>query len=128
MPLLDFSEVFGDPDTSDQFTVTRSTETVDGHGRSQTATQTYPDCFGVVTDANGSILVQSEDASTALEYIEIHTMSRLTTGSPILKSDTVTWNNVNYTVKEADNYSRYGAGFMTLRCQLVDLFSRGSDA
>lgn len=114
MPLLDVSDVLSDPDFADSFTVTRITETVDGHGRAQSTRRTYP-ASGVVTSDKGDVLLRTPEGQRVTGSIMIHTPFR------IQAKDEITWAGQVYTAANPNDYSRYGSGFVSVICDLKQL-------
>lgn len=120
MPLLDVSDILGDPDFADEFIVIRRAETVNEYGES-VVTQTEIFASGVVTAASGSILEQLPEGTRATGAILIHTQVRLEIVSATAQADRIRWAGNLYTVTNLSDYSRYGGGFVAAVCTLTDI-------
>lgn len=121
MPLLDVSEVLGDPDFADTLVCIRQTQTVGDDGMAVNVTQSMP-FLGVVTADRGKELARLAAGSHVSGSILVHTVFRLTNGGPNgVDSDHVVWNGDEYIVTSINDYSRYGAGFICASCDLLPL-------
>ena len=121
MPFLDVSEILSDPDLSDTFDVTRSTQTVNSNGLASVTQATTTGIAGVVTFDKNYVLQRQAQGSHIEGAIIIHTTFRLTNGTGAADADIVTWNGRQYTVVMVSDWSRYGAGFVSATCDLLKL-------
>lgn len=112
MPLLDVSEILGDPDFADTgLTAVTYADAVDADGiLSRAPTETI--FSGVVTADAGVNLLRTPDGQRLEGSILIHTVYRLFEG------DEVRWQGRLYTVRTVNDYTRYGAGFVQVYCDL----------
>lgn len=121
MPLLDVSAVLLDPmflDTSGTFT--RNTQTIGAHGRAALTPVTAP-VYGVYTNKDGSLLTRGADGEHIVDSFTLHTQTRLTAGQTGQTADIVHWQGADYTVERVANYSTYGAGFVMVDCEILNL-------
>ena len=114
MPLLDVSDILDDPDFADAITVARVIETVNNNGRSEVTTATF-ETSGVVTADKGDVLQRTPDGQRVTGSILVHTAFEMKAG------DIVTWNERQYTAANPNDYSHFGAGFVSVVCDLKPL-------
>lgn len=123
MALIDISELLSDPDFADDFTVIRSTRQVGDDGRT-TDSPTYYYTYGVVQPGerlrDGSGLSQMTDLERAGRDIHIVTPFRLLPLTHTTAPDQVVWNGQNYRVLHTADWTNYGQGFVTAKCELID--------
>ena len=121
MPSLDVSEVLNSPEFIDTTLVcTRQVQTVGDDGLALNTTTTIP-FSGVVTREPGDILERLAGGSIIKGTIRIHTTFVLDDGGPGKSADIVTWQTRQYTVTDVDDYSTWGAGFVSARCEVLAL-------
>ena len=124
MPNLDFSEVYCDSvEFIDVFSVTRSIQTVDDHGRAVNTPKTYPSVFGIVRTSDSGVQHYFPEAENLSGKIVIITKWRLTDrrGTAGIDTDIVRWNGRDYTVMNVSDYSRLGTGYVIALCELRDV-------
>lgn len=122
-PQLDVTDVLTDPDFFDQLICIRNLEEVNAQGQS-VITQPVggPITFyGVVTSEQGDILERLAGAERIVGTILVITKFRLTDGRLNQTADIVQWAGTQYTVKQVNDYSRYGQGFMEATCEIIPL-------
>lgn len=119
-PLLDVSDVLTDPMFVEPLLITRQNVTVGNNGRA-TVTQEVitPKPYGVVTSEADDDVIVGEDALLRPNMIRVTTKFRIQGPSKEGErdGDIVTWNGDPYIVMKIDNFSKWGAGFMTAVCQ-----------
>jgi hypothetical protein len=120
MPFLDVSDVILDPDFVDRASYARQAQIVGLNGIA-TSTPITQSIFGVCTSDKGDVLGRNADGSMVGGTILFHTRARLIAGSPAHTADILTWAGRRYTVIDVNNYSRYGAGFVCAKCELIPL-------
>lgn len=121
MPMLDVSFVLLDPMFLDSSgTYTRNTQTIGAHGRATNAPVTAP-VYGVYTNKDGSLLMRGADGEHIVDSFTLHTQTKLSAGQTALDADIVHWAGADYTVKRVANYSTYGAGFVMVDCEILNL-------
>lgn len=121
MPLLDVSEVLLDIDFVDTSLLCIRNAQIVGTDGVAVDTQTSTPFFGVVTNDSGDILLRIAEGSRIKGSITIHTKFRLISGKIGYDADMVTWNGDNYTVSNVADWSKYGAGFVAVTCDLMPL-------
>jgi galactose-6-phosphate isomerase len=121
MPLLDVSDVLLDPEFMDlTLSVTRNAQTVGNDGIAVLSSTTTP-FFGVVTSLNGSVLTRVAEGERISDTITIHTKFKLIDGQSGYDADVVNWQGLQWTVTNVNDYSTWGAGFVTATCTLKQL-------
>ena len=120
MPLLDVSDILGDPDFAQApgaIVLTRSTLTVDGHGRGQ-RTQIAQPIPGVITSDSGDILDVIAEGKRIRGSSTLHTTFPLTAGDGATDADEIEWQARRYVVTGVNDYSTFGGGFVSATCEL----------
>jgi len=119
--LLDVSEVLSDPDFVDYDLVCkRQNQVIGANGRAVNTPESLP-FSGVVTSYSGDLLERIEIGDRIKGSIMIHTTFVLRESGPGISADIVTWKGRDYTVKNVDDYSHFGAGFIGAMCELIPL-------
>jgi hypothetical protein len=127
---IDVSDLLGDPDFIDTFTVLRRQETTNNSGESTLAITTYPtppdlpQPYGAVFPTGDNKLVRQQDFTTQSSTITVITQFRLRgsskSGGSEFQPDIVVWNGGNYVVSNVNEYTQYGAGFIEAECTSID--------
>jgi len=118
MPLLDVSELLGDPMFADDITVIRSTRSVSTGGRTVDTPSSY-NTYGNVQPASEAQLQQLPDLERVGSYISVVTPFPLYCLTDTTAPDQVKWNHGTYRVAVVRDYTTYGSGFVEALCQLV---------
>lgn len=124
MPQIDVSDVLSDPDLAGEpFRVLRRSETVNSFGEG-VLKQTVYDAIGSISPTGDQSLVREEAYSQDADTIRVITTFRLRGASKDMglnyQPDLVMWNDSFYIVKAANDFSRYGAGFIDAECIQID--------
>ncbi|NTA27399.1 hypothetical protein [Allorhizobium ampelinum] len=106
---LDVSDLLSDPDFCDDFTVTRSVETIGSNGRSTYVTSDFT-LTGVVTGDGGAILRQFPEATNIGNSLMFHTVERLVLETDTTSADVVTWHGRTYKITNQRDYGNFGQG------------------
>jgi len=126
MPLLDVSDVLDDPDFADSFVCARQVQSVGTDGLAVNTPTSIP-FNGVPTSDKGDQLLRQAEGSNIAGTIMIHTHFVLRAGRDGYDADVVTWAGRKFTVTDVYDYSRFGAGFVSARAELIPL-SGGTNA
>jgi hypothetical protein len=123
--MLDMRVALQNPYTVDYFSVVRRVETVNGFGESVLTTTTTNSVAGVVVAAPPSSLDRQANMQVAPKWIDVITMFKLYSESESAakteyQPDIIVWQGNNYVVKTLGDYSKYGLGFVTAGCAIVD--------
>jgi hypothetical protein len=122
MPLLDVSDVLGDPDFADTFTVLRKSQTISSGGIATDGTPTTtPNVSGVVQPDRGRALQRMAEGSTLTDAIKIFTKYALTAGDGAIEADQIVWHGATYVVVNIMDWSGYGDGWIQATCDLNQL-------
>lgn len=124
MAQIDVSDVVLDPDFQDSFTVIRSIETVDGHGRGQ-LTPTPTLAWGVVQAASGRTMELTPDAVRTNEMLEIWTEYGLQEATDQTQADVVLWKGKQFMVTHVDDWTNWGQGYRHAVLTRKDLLPAG---
>lgn len=117
MPLLDISELMGDPDFFNDITIVRSTQSVDMNGRVTNTPGVYQS-YGCVQPAPEYQLQQLPDEGRASSYISVVTPSRLFVNAEGMAADQVIWSDMTWRVVKVRDWSTWGNGFVEAICAL----------
>ena len=122
MPLLDVSEVLGDPLFAEAGPVLRrrNVETVgsDGFSVRSTSEDALP-ASTVVTQDSTQRLARDPEGRMAPGVIILHTTGHLIAGDGATDADVVIWQGRSYTVTAVNDWSTWGAGFVTAVAELI---------
>ena len=117
MPDIDVSDLLLDPDFTDTFTVTRQAQSVGTDGRAVIATQKFT-IQGVVTMGSMEPFEQTQESIQSRKSITVHSQFKLLDPTVGFSPDIVTYNDNQYLVRKAYDWSRYGQGFFAAECDL----------
>lgn len=122
---LDVTRVLKAPQFKDVIDVIRNAESVDENGMIQIANITYPNISAVVTQSSGDIGRREQAGQRVEGTIMVYTMFHLSEGKDLggvtMVADIVVYDGVQYTVKQVNDYSRWGKGFVAALCSLIPL-------
>ena len=105
----------------DTFQVLRRTENVPDTGVAQQPPPTDPiSVIGVVGPSSPGDLRRLDDYDIAQKCVTIVTTFRLQGPSPGFMPDQVIWHGNTYVVRDIQDYSAYGGGFVSAIAQMVD--------
>lgn len=121
MPMLDVSDVILDPLFCESVNVTRNAVTVNSVGR-DVVTPTAFTIIAVVT-IYAKKIIRSPEEEQSRNKILVHTKTKLIDAAPGYNPDTVSWDGNNYVVIDASKWSKFGAGFYAVECEMIDLLS-----
>jgi len=117
MPLLDASELIGDPDFTRRVEVQRRVLSQDDKGRAKLTLGPVQMIDAIVYPASGSRLVPSPEGTMESGDIMVVTRYRLTEGTGSQDADIVTIDGVGYTVFNTNDFAAFGAGFIVATCR-----------
>lgn len=122
MPLQDVSDVLDDPDFADVFDVIRNLKTTSERGRTVlTPEPIAQNVVGVVQPSSSLNLQRLAEATRESGSITIWTRYGLSDGDGTEDAHIVVWHNSHWVVRQVDDWSRYGSGYLKAICDLVDL-------
>lgn len=124
MAEIDVSDIIEDPDFQDSFTIVRSVETVDQHGRSSLA-PTSISAWGIVQPASGRTMELTPDAVRTNAMLEIWTQFGLQEASDTTQADIVLWESKQYMVTHIDPWDNWGQGYRHAVLTRRDLLPAG---
>jgi hypothetical protein len=119
MPMIDMTDLLSDPDFSDEVLVRRRTETVSEGGVSVVVDEELT-MRGIVT-VDGEPIVQDADYMHTQAVIEVHVPERLLDATTGHQPDIVVYGGQNFQVRKVSDFSRFGQGFCSAACEMVDL-------
>lgn len=124
MPLLDVSEILGDPMFADDITIIRSSRSVSAGGRTVDTPSSFS-TYGNVQPASEAQLMQLPDLERVGSFVSVVTPFPLFCLTDSTGPDQVTWNGRTYRVMVVRDYTTYGSGFVEALCQMVTLAMGG---
>lgn len=119
MPDLDFSDVILSPTFATFIKVFRLKETVSDKGRETNTLQPFDQVPAIVISEGGD-LISNPDERHAPDTIHVHTMFRLRGPSPGYQPDQIEWGGSRYVVIKSNDFSMYGAGFISADCASIE--------
>lgn len=124
MSALDVSELLVDPDVAGTgFTVIRREEIINDNGRS-VVTENRITAAGSVFPTGDNSLAREAAFQAQGKSLTVVTLFRLRGvaqgGGKQYQPDLVEWNGSRYTVREVEDFTRYGAGFIKADCTSQD--------
>jgi hypothetical protein len=124
MATLDVSQVPICAEFGDTFQVQQRTDQLSQTGRS-TAGQIWSGpgpitCIGTIYPTGENSLVRQEDQQHGLKTLTIVTPYRLRTTAPGCQADVVYYRGNMFIVKEVNDYTPFGAGFVEAVCSSVE--------
>jgi hypothetical protein len=125
VPYIDLTPVLLDPEIAgEKFRVFRRKETVNPFGESVLSVRHY-DSIGQVSPTARNSLTREQSFSTQEKAIRVITSFKLTGASKdatqqAYQPDLILWKNGIYIVGEIEDYSQYGAGFVSADCSAFD--------
>ena len=120
MANIDVSEVLQDTNFQDSFSVIRSQQTVDTHGRG-VLNQTQSTAIGIVQPASGREMELTPDATRTREMLEIWTQFGLQEATDATQADIVVWRTKQYVVVRVDDWDNWGQGYIHVVLTRKDL-------
>jgi len=119
---MDMTELLADPDFAERFTVTRSQESADDHGRQQASPTTFP-VVGVIQPASPEQVESLPEANRSSSTIAVYSPELLTDGSETLAADLVAWEGQDYRVVSVEDRMA-AAGYCLALAVSVDLVGK----
>jgi|SRR5208337_833116 len=125
MPYIDVTSILLDPEIAGtKFQVVRRIETISPFGEAILEMTTY-NAIGQVSPTSRNSLVREQAFSTQEKAIRVITNFKLTGASKdelsqTYQPDLIFWKNGYYIVSELEDYSQYGAGFVSADCASYD--------
>lgn len=120
MPLLDIAELLTDPDLAAvAFSVTRRQQVMGSNGVASVVTTDIPNLFGAVYPTGDQSLTRDEAYETQASSIHVVTTFKLRLAAEKIDDSTswlpdlVLWKGNHYLMKASDDFTQYGAGFVS---------------
>jgi hypothetical protein len=120
MATLDVSEIPQCAEFADTFQVTQRPETINQYGRSQISAAVSQPILGTIYPTGDNALQRQEDKQYGRKTLTIVTQYRLRTASPGAQPDFVYYRGNAYVVREVNDYSQYGGGFVEAVCSSLE--------
>lgn len=122
---IDVTELLTDPDTGGAvFDVIRRLEVMGDDGQAVITEQIIFGQVGAIYPAGNNSLVREEAYTMGVNSIEVVTQFRLRMsgrdGPNKYQPDLVVWGGDRYIVKELNEFTQYGAGFVKAGCLAID--------
>ena len=120
MALIDVTELLGDPDFTDAFTIVRTTAEVNGYGENVLTTEEV-EAIGVVQPASPDTLARLPDSVRSQDAITVWYQGALkSSAGGDTYPDSVIWNGYTFVVYSTNPYSNYGAGYVEAICTRIE--------
>jgi len=126
MPFIDVTDLLSDTYIAgEKFTVYRRTEAVNQYGENLIAVAIYNNVSGQVSPSSPNSSVRKEAYTSQEKSIQVITtwpltFSGLDPSGNAFQPDLVYWKNNLYIVRNLDDYTKYGVGFVVADCIAYD--------
>jgi hypothetical protein len=106
---MNFDDILQDPELATEFVLIRSTETVNDSGRAERE-ETESNLTGVILPATEKQLERLPEEHRNSEVIAVYCPHQITSGSPTLAPDRVTWRGEAFEVVQVKDFMQ-AAGY-----------------
>jgi len=115
---IDITELLTDPDFCDQVQIVRRTKTVNNFGEGVLTSASPVNATMVVQPASGDILKKLPEGAVLTEYIQVWFRGSLSLQTVNGYSDIIVWQGRRFECYTPDDFSNYGAGYVSALCIL----------
>jgi galactose-6-phosphate isomerase len=126
MPFIDVTDLLTDTYIAgEQFTVYRRTEIVNKFGENLIGVMVYNNVFGQISPTPKNSLIRHSAFTAQDKSIRVITTWPLTGATMdgsnnLYQPDLVYWKNNLYIVRDLEDYTKYGVGFVVADCEVYD--------
>lgn len=125
MPLLDVSELFGDPDFFDNYNVLRMVRTVDQHGRANDSGAIFTITANIQPATPEQVELIPEAMRLTTSTIICITQTKLVALTDTTAGDQIQYHGRNWRVMQVADWSEYGEGYYAAIAQQLELTQSG---
>jgi hypothetical protein len=120
MATIDLTDIITDPDFLDAITLIRTFVTVDDHGRA-IPTESQRTILASVQPASAAALLLLPEASRLGSSLQIYTVEPLVSLQQSVYADRIVFQGSAYYIHTLNDYSNWGAGWVSAVCTMVPL-------
>ena len=122
MAIIDVTELLGDADFVDSFSVIRRVNSVNNYGENVLSESTIS-AVGSIQPASPDDMQRLPDSVRRRDAITVYSVTRI---SPDAYPDVVVWNGKKYQAQTSEDFGNYGAGYTKAICTLIEAGNGGS--
>ena len=122
MAITDVTELLGDADFVDSFSVIRRVNSVNNYGENVLSESTIS-AVGSIQPASPDDMQRLPDSVRRRDAITVYSVTRI---SPDAYPDVVVWNGKKYQAQTSDDFGNYGAGYTRAICTLIEAGNGGA--
>lgn len=115
MAITDVTELLGDADFVDSFSVIRRVNSVNNYGENVLSESTIS-AVGSIQPASPDDMQRLPDSVRRRDAITVYSVTRI---SPDAYPDVVVWNGKKYQAQTSEDFGNYGAGYTKAICTLI---------
>lgn len=123
MATIDVTELLGDADFVDSFSVIRRVDSVNNYGENVLSESTTSGVVGSVQPASPNDMKRLPDSVRRSDAITVYSVTRI---SPDAYPDVVVWNGKKYQAQTSEDFGNYGAGYTKAICTLIEAGNGGA--
>ncbi|MDD3310955.1 hypothetical protein [Pseudodesulfovibrio sp.] len=124
--MMDFTDIFDDPELRTVFGLSRITVTVDDTGRTSRAAAEST-LTGIILPATDRELERLAEGDRSSEVVAVYSQTPLTSGTDELAPDEITWRERTYRVRQVQDWTT-PAGYCLALAVSIDLHGREVEA
>jgi len=122
MAIIDVTELLGDADFVDSFSVIRRVNSVNNYGENVLSESTIS-AVGSIQPASPDDMQRLPDSVRRRDAITVYSVTRI---SPDAYPDVVVWNGKKYQAQTSEDFGNYGAGYTKAICTLIEAGNGGA--
>lgn len=122
MAIIDVTELLGDADFVDSFSVIRRVNSVNNYGENALSESTIS-AVGSIQPASPDDMQRLPDSVRRRDAITVYSVTRI---SPDAYPDVVVWNGKKYQAQTSEDFGNYGAGYTKAICTLIEAGNGGA--
>ena len=122
MAIIDVTELLGDADFVDSFSVIRRVNSVHNYGENVLSESTIS-AVGSIQPASPDDMQRLPDSVRRRDAITVYSVTRI---SPDAYPDVVVWNGKKYQAQTSEDFGNYGAGYTKAICTLIEAGNGGA--
>lgn len=123
MATIDVTELLGDADFVDSFSVIRRVDSVNNYGENVLSESTTSGVVGSVQPASPDDMQRLPDSVRRRDAITVYSVTRI---SPDAYPDVVLWGGKKYQAQTSEDFGNYGAGYTKTICTLIEAGNGGA--
>jgi hypothetical protein len=122
MAIIDVTELLGDADFVDSFSVIRRVNSVNNYGENVLSESTIS-AVGSIQPSSPDDMQRLPDSVRRRDAITVYSVTRI---SPDAYPDVVLWGGKKYQAQTSEDFGNYGAGYTKAICTLIEAGNGGA--